>query len=155
MAGTNVVPIKRALLTLLSQSEELTSRPEFEIAYSPRFKAAPREYLYLGAAEFEHEYAGHKGGASRLPRDEVAHVELHIECWSPGPHQDEQDQAATEIGLVVEHLLASNFNLATDGTALSGLKYGGVVSGRLTPVADDMGTGTLLTYRLWVTSRLN
>jgi hypothetical protein len=155
MAGTNVVAIKRTLIALLSESEELTSRAELGISYSPRFRDIPREYLYLGAAEFDHTYAGHKGGATRLPRDEVAYIDLHIECWAPGGIQEELDQAATEIGLVVEHLLASNFNLATNGTGLAGLTYGGVTSGKLTPVTDDDGTGALLSYRLRFTSRLN
>jgi hypothetical protein len=155
MAGTNVVRIKQALIAFLRASDELTARPELEIDYSPRTRHLPREYLYLGNSRFDHSRTGHKGGAARQPRSEVANVDLHIEAWMPGATQEEMDDAATEIGVVVEHLLAENFNLATEGTALAGLQFGGVEGGELTPVTGDTGTGALLSYRLSFTSRLS
>lgn len=155
MAGTNVVPIKKALMGFLRASTELTGRPELGIEYAPRSRSMPREYLYLGNARFDHSRTGHKGGAARQPRSEVAVIDLHIEAWMPGADQEEMDEVVTEIGIVVEHLLAENFNLATEGTSLPGLQFGGVEGGELTPVEGDTGTGALLSYRLSFTSRLS
>jgi hypothetical protein len=145
MAGTNAQPAKKALFELLTA--ELGG---IRVDYAYDGKRAEREYVYLGRVVGTQRLETFKGGLGNRPtRDEDLLLNLHIRVTGPGQQVADTDARATEIGTVIEELLAGE-QLQTPG-----LLYAGIAELELDPGnSDEAATSTLL-YRVALESTLD
>lgn len=147
MAGTNAVAFKRALIARLENSPLLEGT---KVSYFWPGDDDNRELVHLGTVEGVQDFALFRGGGARLPRNEELVVKLHVVVTKPGTDPDEVEARATEIGAVVENVLASDPELDD----IEGILYSGITGIFLDSSFDDDGSIALLTYDIRVKSRL-
>lgn len=152
--STVTVALKRALFAKLTAPGVFDD--DVDVHYALKVRHAGRKYIYLGRAVFEQQYVNHRGSSARLPREETVLLNVFVEAWQPGAEQEDMDDVVVELGQVLEHLLASNANLSTNGTPdVPGLVYGGVAGGELDGYDNEAGVGSILSYQLRFLARLN
>lgn len=144
MSGTRAYAARRALIDLLENSDDLEG---VQVAYSWPGERAERECIHGGRATFQHEAISMRAGA-RIPRLERLTLPLHVVAQMPGGTVEDAEERATELGEVVEHILALCPPLSDDGL------FGLVSGGRLDSDIDDDGAWAVLTYTVLIQSRL-
>lgn len=147
MAGTNAVVFKKALFDALAAAPALEG---VQVSYHFPGNDPERELIHGGAVEGTQNYPIIRGGGGRFPRDEELSVKLHIVVTQPGSDPYEVEFRATELGTVVEELLAGDPDL----TGLTGIIYSGISNVFLDSDVDDDGAIGILTYDVLVKSRL-
>lgn len=147
MAGTNAVKFKKALIDALSSSPALEG---VQVSYHYPGDDPERELIHGGAVEGPQEYPVMRGGGGRLPRNEELTFKLHIVVTKPGSDPYEAELRATELGEVVEELLAADPDL----TGLEGVIKSGVTNVFVDSDVDDEGAIGVLVYDVTVKSRL-
>lgn len=151
MAGTNAVAVKKAVFDRLTAASALQTSPLYQVQIDYAWIGhADRERIYGGRVPFEQEFAALGRASGRVSRNELATVTLFIEVIKPGATVEETDQRATELGTVVEELIAGDPTLAD----ITNLLYGGVTSGELDYELTDDAVASVLELHLAFRSRL-
>lgn len=152
MAGTNVAAAKSALVdALVALTGTGLALDGVQVAYSFPGRTLQREVIYGGAAIGPVELSAMRGAAGRVKRVERPTLELHVLVTDPGHDTTrETDARASEIGAVVEELIAGDPTIG----GLAGLKSAVVVGMELDGGADDDGAESILTYRIELFSYL-
>lgn len=148
MAGTNVAAAKVALLSVLQGAASPTTTVEY--AYSGKGDGQARQYVWLGKATVQQDYAALTAG--RKPREEVCVIDVHVSAYKPGGTVQDADAAVIALGLVLENAIANDPQL---GGTVTGLRYAGIEGGDLEYAIDDEGVASLMTYHVTFKSRLN
>jgi hypothetical protein len=148
VAGTNVIAVKAALLTVLQGAQSSTVSVDY--AYSGKTDGTARQYVWLGKATFEQDYAALTSG--RKPREEVVVIDVHVTAYKPGGTVQDTDAAVVALALVMENAIANDPQL---GGAVTGLRYAGIRGGEMEYAIDDEGVASLITYHVTFKSRLN
>lgn len=147
MAGTNAVAFKKALFDALAEAPALEG---VQVSYGYPGDDAERELIHGGRVEGPQSYATIRGGGGRFPRDEELTVKVNIVVTKPGADPYEVELRATELGTVVEELLAGDPDL----TGLTGIVYSGIANLFVDSDVDDDGAFGLLVFDVMVKSRL-
>ena len=148
MAGTNAVAYKKALTDAVAAAPQIIA-DDIQVGYDwPGH--VERELIHGGRVEGAQSYPVSRGGGGRFPRDEELTVALHIVVRAPGGTIYEAELRASEIGTVVEELLAANPAL----TDVAGVIYSGIAGIELESDYDDDDAIADLTYQVLLKSRL-
>lgn len=150
MAGTNVVAAKRALIARLAALPGLSG---IQVVYTWPGKDPEREIIYGGRARMEQNFATFAAANSRIQRDELAVVTLHVEVSRPDSDAEAGDERVAALARVVEEDLAANRTL---GGTVTGLLVAMVMSAELTePSFDDDGVACGMDFEIGFRSYLN
>lgn len=155
MSWTNAVAGKKALIDALDASAApALTRPDgtrVKFAYSYVGNEHERELVHAGKVEGQQSYPVFGGGQARFKRDENLTIKLHIVVTIPGGSQYEAELRATEIGGVVEELVAKATLAGLNGQVIKV----GITGVDLDSDADDDQAIAVLTYDVGVDSRLS